>query len=40
MDTAGNSQPEFEASTVAVIAAEELVRGAIDAIKAVKLSSL
>lgn len=39
-DTAGNSQLGFEASTVATIAAKELVMGAIDTIKALKLSSL
>ncbi|RLW11425.1 hypothetical protein DV515_00001768 [Chloebia gouldiae] len=38
MDTTGKSQPGFEASTVAAIAAKELVRGAINTIKALKLS--
>ncbi|KAJ7401328.1 protein PTHB1 isoform X3 [Pitangus sulphuratus] len=38
--TTENSQPGFEASTVAAVAAKELVRGAIDAIKALLLSPL
>lgn len=40
MDTAGSSQPGFEASTVAAMVAKELVSRAIDTIKALKLSSL